>query len=210
MAWLTTRPVAFFGGAVVPWPSQVAPGRPGVLLVMNHQSLFDIPLMVQAVEGQGYPRIVTRERYSRWIPLISHMIRLYDFPVVNPGADPDTISRSLVAIADTARTSEVPLAVFPEGTRTRDGEIGRFKRGALSHILAVRPWTVYVYVVDGFWKAAKYKDFLHHVSEVRGRVELAGTLEWTDPHANPDAFIEQIRSVMVERLRSMRTESPAA
>ncbi len=210
MAWLTTRPVAFFGGASVPWPPRVVPSGPGVLLVMNHQSLFDIPLMIQTVGGWGYPRIVTRERYSRWIPLISHMIRLYRFPVVDPGADSDTIRASLVRIAEMARTTDVPLAVFPEGTRTKDGEISRFKRGALSHILAARSWTVYVFVVDGFWKAAKYKDFLHHVHEVRGRIEHAGVLEWSTPGADPDAFIDEVRSLMVERLRAMRSGATAA
>lgn len=207
MAWLVTRPVAFLAGCVVPKPPRLVPTRPGVLVVMNHQSLFDIPVMVETVLGPGYPRIVTRARYARWIPLISHMVRLYDFPTVDPKAHADVIRRSLDSVTDAARTTEVPLGIFPEGTRTKDGEIGRFKRGALSHILAVRPWTVYVYVSDGFWKSAKYKDFLLNVSSVRGRVEHAGTLEWSDPSANPDAFIAQIREMMVERLRAMRASS---
>jgi 1-acyl-sn-glycerol-3-phosphate acyltransferase len=209
MAWLVTRPVGFFGGCVVPNPPRLVRTGPGVLVVMNHQSLFDIPNMVKTVEAPGYPRIVTRERYARWIPLISHMVRLYDFPTVDPGAGAEVIRRSLDAVAEAARTSEVPLGVFPEGTRTKDGEIGRFKRGALSHILAVRTWTVYVYVTDGFWKSAKYKDFIHNVSRVRGKVEHVGTLEWTDPSANPDPFIAQIREMMVERLQAMRASSSA-
>jgi 1-acyl-sn-glycerol-3-phosphate acyltransferase len=113
-------------------------------------------------------------------------------------------------MAEAARASDVPLAVFPEGTRTKDGEIGRFKRGALSHILAVRPWTVHVYVVDGFWKSAKYKDFIHNVHAVRGQVALAGVLQWTDPAADPEPFITTIRETMVDRLRVMRGEATAA
>ena len=54
--------------------------------LMNHQSLFDIPLVVQSVV-RGYPRIVTRQRYSRSIPLISHMVKLYQYPVVAPSAN---------------------------------------------------------------------------------------------------------------------------
>jgi len=210
MAWLVTRPVGVLGGFRIPHPPRVVPTGPGILVVMNHQSLFDIPIMVQAVAGSGYPRIVTRERYARWIPLISHMIRLYRFPVVDPNANKEAIRASLDAIAEEARTTQVPLGVFPEGTRTKDGEIHRFKRGALSHLLAVRPWTVYVYVADGFWKAAKYKDFIHNLRHVRGRVEHVGVLHWTDPTADPDEFIEQIRKMMVERLQSMRQEGAAA
>ena len=210
MAWLMSRPVAFLSGAVIPRPPRIVPCKPGVLVLMNHQSLIDIPLVVQTVTDGGYPRIVTRARYTRRIPLISHMIRLYQYPVVDPGAKAEVIRVSLEEMATAARESQVPLAVFPEGTRTKDGEIGRFKRGALSHILAARSWTVYVYVVDGFWRAAKYQDFIHNMSGVRGKVEHAGVLEWTDPTVNPDAFIEQVHEMMVQRLASMRRGGAAA
>ena len=210
MAWLMTRPVAFLSGGVIPRPPRIVPCKPGVLVVMNHQSLIDIPLVVQTVADGGYPRIVTRARYSRRIPLISHMIRLYQYPVVDPGAKAEVIRASLEEVARAARETQVPLAVFPEGTRTKDGEIGRFKRGALSHILAARSWTVYVYVADGFWRAAKLQDFIHNVTAVRGKIEHAGVLEWSDPTVNPDAFIEQIHEMMAARLASMRRGSAAA
>jgi 1-acyl-sn-glycerol-3-phosphate acyltransferase len=209
MAWLTTKPVAWIGGCVIPSPPRVVPTGPGVLVVMNHQSLLDIPLVVQAVAGEGYPRIVTRDRYSRWIPLISQMVRLYQYPVVDPTAKSSELRRNLEHIAAQARDSQVPLVVFPEGSRTRDGEIGRFKRGALNSILAARPWTVHVYVADGFWRVARYWDFVRHVTGLRGQVEHAGILEWTDPQADPEPFIEAIRERMVERLEAMRRGAAA-
>ena len=69
------------GGKFGPLPT--IPFAPGVLVLMNHQSLLDIPIVVQCVEG-GYLRIVTRKRYARGVPAISRMIKLYDFPVVDP------------------------------------------------------------------------------------------------------------------------------
>ena len=85
MAWLTSRPMVFLGGASIAVPPQV-PFEPGVLIIMNHQSLLDIPMVCSSVRG-GYPLIVTRKRYRHWIPLISHMIRLYQYPVVDPTAN---------------------------------------------------------------------------------------------------------------------------
>lgn len=205
MAWTVTRPVAFLGGCTIPRPPPIVPaGPPGALILMNHQSLFDIPLVIQMV-ADGYPRIVTRERYSRrWIPVISQMVKLYQYPVVDPSANRDAMRAALDELAAAAATTTMPLAVFPEGTRTKDGEIGRFKRGGLTRILAARPWTVYVFVTDGFWRAAKYKQFVRGLPQIRGTTEHVATLEWTDPSADPNPFLDHVRELMVNRLAAMR------
>jgi len=208
MAWVTTRPISVIGGCVIPRAPRIVPTRPGVLILMNHQSLFDIPLVVQTVQG-GYPRIVTRKRYTTWIPVISHMIRMYQYPVVDPSANAAVMRQALDELAQASAETEVPIAVFPEGTRTKDGEIGRFKRGGLSRILAARPWTVYVFVADGFWKAAKFKDFISGLSQVEGKMEHVATLEWTDPSADPTYFLDEVRDLMAQRLSAMREEVTA-
>lgn len=208
MAWVTTRPVAFISGCVIPKPARIVPTEPGHLIVMNHQSLFDIPLVIQTVVD-GYPRIVTRQRYSRFIPTISYMVRLYQYPVVDPTANPERIRASLDGIEEAGRTTDVPIAVFPEGTRSKNGEIGRFRKGALTRLLAARPWTVWVFVADGFWQSRRFRDFIGGLADVVGKMEHAGTLEWTDPGADSEEFIETVRNMMVEQMAAMRGAPPA-
>jgi len=110
-------------------------------------------------------------------------------------------------LSETAGTAEVPVAIFPEGTRTRDGDIGRFKKAGLRRILQARAWKVYILVGDGFWKYAKFKDFLSGIGEMNGEVEFVNMLEWNDPAADPNPFIEEIRAQMVARLARMRGDS---
>ena len=205
MARLVTRPLVRIGGAHVPVPERLVPSGPGVLIFMNHQSLFDIPLVVQSVEG-GYPRIVTRKRYGRWIPLISQMTRLYQYPLVDPSANPSTMRKTYVELRQVARTSDVPIVVFPEGTRSRDGSIRPFRKKGASLLLRARPWKVYVLVADGFWKQPRFKDFLQGIADIRGTIALAGTLDWNDPKADSGAFLEQVRSLMEAELERMRAE----
>jgi len=159
--------------------------------------------------ASGYPRIITRKRYLRWIPLISHMVRLYQYPVVNPAANAGESRRALAELTRAARETDVPLVVFPEGTRTRDGAIGPFKTTGLRIILRQRPWTVYVLVADGFWQRAKMKDFLGGMSAIRGRITLTGPLTWDDPRADSEEFIARAREIMVERLTELREGVPA-
>jgi 1-acyl-sn-glycerol-3-phosphate acyltransferase len=203
MAKFCMIPVSVIGGVRLPAVPEI-PGEPGVLIVMNHQSVLDIPLMVKATQGAS-PKLVTRKRYLRWIPLISHMVRLYQYPVVDPTANSQEMRASLRSIRDAARASDVPMAIFPEGTRTKDGEIGPFRPRGLQLILKQRPWTVYVMVVDGFWKNAKMKHFIRGMTGVRGELRLVGTYEWTDPKQDATHFIEELRQIMVENLAEMRS-----
>jgi 1-acyl-sn-glycerol-3-phosphate acyltransferase len=136
------------------------------------------------------------------------MVRLYQYPLVDPTANSDEVRRSLDSLSAAAAETDVPLAVFPGGTRTRDGEIGRFKKGGLSRILGARPWTVYVFVADGFWKAAKFKDFVRGLAHVQGKMEHVATLEWTDPSEDPTDFVDEVRNMMKQRLSAMREEVP--
>jgi len=207
MAWLTSRPMVFLGGASIALPPQI-PFEPGVLIIMNHQSLLDIPMVCSSVRG-GYPLIVTRERYRHWIPLISHMIRLYQYPVVDPMANRRDARGMTDNLSEVARSAEVPVAIFPEGTRTKDGNIGRFKKAGLRRILQARAWKIYILVGDGFWKYAKFKDFLSGIGEMNGKIEFVSMLEWDDPEGDPNPFIEEIRTQMVTRLVRMRGDSIA-
>ncbi len=207
LAHIVLGSVSRIGGARIPDLPEVAGGA-DTLILMNHQSLLDIPLVVASLRNT-YPRIVTRKRYMRWIPLISHMTRLYQYPAVEASAKAGSLRRMFGEIREAARTTDVPLAIFPEGTRTRDGEIGDFKTPGLAMILRQRPWTVYVLVADGFWERAKLKDFLRGMSGIRGRVELSGPFAWTDPGADPRPFIEDMRAEMARRLAGMRAAVPA-
>ena len=202
MAAAVLRPIGSIGGAKIAALPRI-PGGPGVLVLMNHQSLLDIPLVVSVLQDT-YPQIITRQRYGSWIPLISHMIRLYQHPVVEPRASPARTRDMLAQIEETAARTAVPMTVFPEGTRTRNGEIGRFKTAALKAILGVRKWSVYLVVADGFWEHAKLKDFLRGMSEIDGRVRVMGPFAWDDPAADRGDFIDSLRDRMVDCMVAMR------
>ena len=193
------------GGVHIETPPEL-PGDDGVLVLMNHQSLLDIPLVVAAIRTT-HPRIVTRERYARGKPVISHMVRLYQYPQVDGRANART---QLGAIAENARTSPVPMVIFPEGHRTRDGEIGPWKEGGLRAILGARRWKVYVMVADGYWKNAKLVDFLEHISSIDGRSLAVGPFQGPDPGADPEPFITEMRAQMAGALRTLRANGGAA
>lgn len=207
LAWLMLSAVRFPGGARID-SIPVIPGGPGILVLMNHQSLLDIPLVVRATRP-GYPRIVTRERYANGKPLISHMVRLYQYPTVNPRA---TVKSDLARLSEVADQADIPLVIYPEGTRTRDGELGRFKRNGLRAILGTRSWQVWMVTADGYWQCAKLKDFRANVSSIRGRLRVDGPFRSPDPEEGVEAleaFIDEAHLKMVRFLEELRETVPS-
>ena len=182
------------------------PASPGVLILMNHQSLIDIPLVVASMRGV-YPRILTRTRYKRGVPLVSHMARLYRYPFVDPRA---TLRGDLERLRGEQAASKHPLVVYPEGTRTKTGRIGPFKTLGLATILAARRWSVYVVVADGLWQRARLRDLLGDLSAMRVRVECKGPFGSPPSDVDPVPFIIEMRGVMTATLDEMRRTATAA
>jgi 1-acyl-sn-glycerol-3-phosphate acyltransferase len=176
------------------------PSQPGVLVVMNHQSLLDIPLVVRALEG-SYPRIVTRRRYTRGIPLISHMVRLYQYPLVDPQA---TAKGQVEALRLAALTGDSPIVIYPEGSRSRTGEMGPWKRPGLRALLAARQWQVYLMVGDGLWRSRSVPDFMRDISSADIRVKTIGPFESPSSEADVEDFIDRMEAQMKDTLAELR------
>ena len=105
----------------------------------NHQSIYDIPIVFASIPFQL--RIVAKESLGR-IPFMGwHLHRAGHLLVdrKNPGADIVEKMKRLVSESSS-------LIVFPEGTRSVDGRLGRFKKGsflvALDARLPVVPITI--------------------------------------------------------------------
>jgi 1-acyl-sn-glycerol-3-phosphate acyltransferase len=105
------------------------PTEGGVLVVSNHQSALDPPLV-----GMGSPRrlnYLARDTLFRFGPL-SWLIRSLDaIPIDREGVGLGGLKESLRRL----KRGEMVL-IFPEGTRTEDGEIAAFRPGFTG--LAVR------------------------------------------------------------------------
>jgi 1-acyl-sn-glycerol-3-phosphate acyltransferase len=181
-------------------PFPVIPSTEGTLVLMNHQSLLDIPIVVRSFK-QGYPRIVTRKRYAHRKPVVSKMIELYGYPVVDPASG---MKQQLKMLRSVARNPEFPIVVYPEGTRSRDGELLSFRRGAVDTLLRHRQWQVYLLTSDGTLPCGRLKDMLHGVATVHSRTHLAGPFDTpTDPH-DIASWLQEMEDRMRASLTQLR------
>jgi 1-acyl-sn-glycerol-3-phosphate acyltransferase len=100
---------------------QLVAGR-SYVFAANHQSIYDIPILFASVPFQL--RIVSKASLGR-IPFMGWHLRRAGHLLVDrrkPGAD---IVQKMARLVGESSS----LIVFPEGTRSVDGTLGRFKKG---------------------------------------------------------------------------------
>jgi 1-acyl-sn-glycerol-3-phosphate acyltransferase len=102
---------------------RLEPGRTYVF-VANHQSICDIPILFWSLPYQL--RIIAKESLGH-IPFMGwHLRRTGHMLVDRKRPEPTRI----IHWASRLTSSGLSLIVFPEGTRSRDGRVARFKGGS--------------------------------------------------------------------------------
>ena len=202
----TTGLARTFGGMRL--KVQGAIPRESVVVIMNHQSVMDIPVGVLLIPGP-YPIIPTRDRYARAsVPGMPSLIRLLRFPVVSQKRE--NLRAELPAIAEAADSTargDTSMLIFAEGHRTRDGLIAPFMRTGLRLVLERAKPPVYCIVADGLWHARTAFDAATGFAGSTCSVRILGP--FTPPSSNLDDFIEDLRDRMVVELDAMRAARAA-
>ncbi len=103
---------------------RLTPGRTYVFAA-NHQSIYDIPVIFASLPYQL--RIIAKDSLGRFPILGWHLSRTGHLLVDRRKADP----RGVFEWASALPSKGASLIVFPEGTRSADGLVGRFKGGSL-------------------------------------------------------------------------------
>ncbi len=102
------------------------PGQPWVIAA-NHQGLLDIPVMFLAFPDLRIRFLAKKELF--YIPVFGWYLLLAGHIPVSRGNLRKAI-KSIEAAGERIKKHRSTIMVFPEGTRTEDGRIKGFKKGA--------------------------------------------------------------------------------
>ena len=125
------------------------------IVVANHQSMFDIPLIGELL-FTNYPKFVSKKDLARGIPSISYNLRRGGNAIINRNRR----DVALAAIEQLGREQVagrgVSAVIFPEGTRAKQGELGKFHvQGTLALLAAAPEAEVLPFALDGLWRVAQ-------------------------------------------------------
>jgi 1-acyl-sn-glycerol-3-phosphate acyltransferase len=121
----------------------IVPGESYVVM-SNHQSHFDVPVLFQAL---GIPLRMVAKRELFRIPIMGPAMRYSGFVEVDRSRRTKAM-RSLSAARKRMQEDKTSVWIAPEGTRSLDGVLGKFKRGGF-HMAVDAGLRILPVAVDG-------------------------------------------------------------
>ncbi len=177
--------------------------RASYIIVSNHQSMFDIAIL-GSLFFSNFPKYISKRSLGRWIPSVSYNLRQGGHVLIDRSDAP----AALEAIRDLGRRVRrggLSAMIFPEGTRARVGELGRFKPAGTLALLEEAPDTPVVPVaLDESWRLLEH-NFLPVPWGVRVRVHIGAPIgrQSGEDHT---ALLERVRGEIEAVLARWRGE----
>ena len=126
-------------------PEDIRSEKQPVIFMSNHESNLDPPVLISALP---VPAVYISKKELKWVPLVGWAAGLGGTIFIDRGKRERAIHSIHQAAAEIRGGKTV--VIFPEGTRTRTGKLGPFKKGGFAMALDAGVPIVPLATVGGF------------------------------------------------------------
>lgn len=179
------------------------PERGPIIYVANHQSHFDPPIVGVLVTDRPFSGMARATLFkSKFLSWAMRGIGVISLDQSKPDAG---AMKAAIGELDAGRC----VLIFPEGTRTRDGTLSEFQRGAMLLIKRSGAQVVPVAIEGAFdiWPIGKKKPRLTGRIGVKAAPAIAAEDLLKD---GPDAGLERLKRAIETMRLELRTEMRSA
>ena len=173
------------------------------IILSNHQSLFDIPCYMNFFRNKEV-RFVAKDNLSRHIPLVSEMLRAQQHCMVPRRGSP---MYAMKVISDFGKRvierNQIPI-LFPEGTRTRDGNVGKFYSAGFRKLNECTRLPIATCALDGGWQIRDLKNIMTNLKNGSYRVKVLKVFESPSTKEEEVRILEESRSLIQAQLEAWR------
>jgi 1-acyl-sn-glycerol-3-phosphate acyltransferase len=195
-AWASFYTYVFPYWFVSVWNRERLRNDTAYVVVANHQSLLDILVLFRLYRHFKW---VSKEEVFR-LPFIGWNMALNRYIRIRRG-DPKDAVRMMAACGDTLESGS-SILIFPEGTRSLDGELRDFRHGAftlaLRHHVPILP-----IVLDGTLDALPKHGTVSPGADIV--IQVLDPIP-VDKFSDVDMLRDHVRRVMADGLRRLRAE----
>ncbi len=156
--WWLTKSLLLLGVPVKFINNHKIPENRTIIFVSNHQSMFDIPPIIWYLRKHN-PKFVSKIELGKGIPSISFNLKHGGAALIDR-KDRKQAFQELENYSKRLHDNTWSAAIFPEGTRSRDGAPKKFYKAGLKTIISHNPEALIVpLVINNSWKIYKYGKF---------------------------------------------------
>ena len=167
----------------------VVPGRPYIVM-MNHVNFLD-PFVLYA-GFPGWARGVEEESHFHWPVYGPTIRRIGVIPISRTDTPRAMASLALAAVLIQSRP-DFSFVVLPEGTRTRDGRLGKFKRGGF--LLSLETGLDILPIIqEGAYRLNRKGSRLIRPGKIRFVIA---------PAVSPAGYTKENQAALIERVRAV-------
>ena len=149
--FLLIKSLALLGSSVRYEGFEKLPLNRPLIIIANHQSMFDIPPIVWGFRRQ-HPKFISKKELGHGIPSISYNLRKGGSILIDR-KDPQQAVVEIGNLGKKIEEHNYSAVIFPEGTRSRNGKVKKFKVRGIHTLLESAPSSLIVpFVIDGNYK----------------------------------------------------------
>lgn len=138
--------------------NQNIPLNKPLIIVCNHQSMYDIPPIIWHMR-KYHPKFVSKKELGKGIPSVSFNLR-HGGSVLIDRKDGKQAILEIGKLGSYIEKYNRSAVIFPEGTRSRDGHPRPFKPMGLKMLLKKAPSALIVPItINNSWKLLRYGKF---------------------------------------------------
>lgn len=173
------------------------------IIISNHQSLLDIPVFMKYFPDKEV-RFIAKDALGRHVPLVSEMLRAQEHCLIPRKAKPMEAMRYISDFGKRViERKQVPI-LFPEGSRTRDGNVGKFFSAGFRQLTESTGLPVVVCALDGGWQLRDLRKLMTNLKHGCYRVKILRVYEPPKTKEECNVILEESKLLMQQQIEYWR------
>lgn len=173
------------------------------IIISNHQSLLDIPVFMKYFPDKDV-RFIAKDALGRHVPLVSEMLRAQEHCLIPRKAKPMEAMRYISDFGKRViERKQVPI-LFPEGSRTRDGNVGKFFSAGFRQLTESTGLPVVVCALDGGWQLRDLRKLMTNLKHGCYRVKILRVYEPPKTKEECNIILEESKLLMQQQIEYWR------
>lgn len=168
------------------------------IVISNHQSLFDIVVYLKYFGGLK-ARFVAKDNLGK-VPMVGKMLKSQQHCMIPRKGSPSVAMKSIDRFGESIMGKKQYPVIFPEGTRSRDGNLNQFYSAGFRRLVAATRLPVAVCALDGGWKISNLDSIMKNLRRGAYRVKVLKVYDAPKDKEEEKKILEESRSLIQNQL----------